>query len=112
MDLIRKDSVLDPIEDDDDIDWPDSPYEVNALDESSESPTELLALITIIGSPWLQKNLKALCLEFIDVFAIKVRREPAMVNPNGSYLVIVHLREDIPRRNRLRSGSKSMLYLS
>jgi len=70
-----------PIEDDDDIDWPDSPYEVNALDESSESPTELLALITIKGSPWLQKNLKALCLEFIDAFATKVRPEPAMVDP-------------------------------
>jgi len=59
VDLIRKDSVLDPIEDDDGIDWPDSPYEVKALDESSESPTELLALITIKRSPWLQKNLKS-----------------------------------------------------
>jgi len=47
IDLIRKGSVLDPIEDDDDIEWPDNPYEVNALDESSESPVELLALITI-----------------------------------------------------------------
>jgi len=51
MDFIHKDSVLDPIEDDDDIEWPDNPYEINALDESSESPTELLALITIKGSP-------------------------------------------------------------
>jgi hypothetical protein len=81
MDLIRKDSVLDPNEDDDDIDWSDSPYEVNALDESSESPTELLALITIKRSTWLQKKFKALCMEFIDVFATKVRREPAMVDP-------------------------------
>jgi len=81
MDLIRKDSVLDPNEDDDDIDWSDSPYEVNALDESSESPTELLALITIKRSTWLQKKFKALCMEFIDVFATKVRRESAMVDP-------------------------------
>jgi len=58
MDLIRKDRVLDPMEDDNDIDWPDSPYEVNALDESSESPTELSALITIKGSPWIQTNWK------------------------------------------------------
>jgi len=79
MDLIRKDSLLDPIEDDDDIEWPDNPYEVNTLDESSESPTELLALITIKGSPpWLQTNFKALCLELIDIFAIEVRREPAI----------------------------------
>jgi len=80
LNLIRKNSVLDPIEDDDDITWPDSPYEVNALDESSESPTELLALITIKGSPWLQTKLKALSLEFIDVLATKVRWEPAMVD--------------------------------
>jgi len=71
IDLIRKDSVLGPIEDDDDIEWPDNPNEVSFLDES---PAELLVLITIKGSPWLQTKLNALCMELIDVFAMKVRR--------------------------------------
>ena len=40
-----------------------------------------LSQITFEGSPQLQKRLKALVLEFIDVFATKVRREPAAVEP-------------------------------
>ena len=80
-DLIRKELLLDPMDDDDDIEWPYNPYEVEALNEESESPVELLAMITIEGSSWLQSQLKELCMEFIDVFATKVRREPAMVEP-------------------------------
>jgi len=38
MDLIQKERVLDPIEDDDDIEWPYNPHEVEVLDETSESP--------------------------------------------------------------------------
>ena len=37
--------------------------------------------ITFEGSPQLQTKLKALVREFIDVFATKVRREPAAVEP-------------------------------
>jgi len=62
------------MDDDDDI-------EAAALNEASESPEELLSLITIQGKSWLQSKLKELCMEFIDVFATKVRREPAMVEP-------------------------------
>jgi len=80
-DLIRKEHLLDPMDDDDDIEWPYNPYEVETLNETSESPEELLALITIQGSSWLQSKLKKLCMESIDVFATKVRREPAMVEP-------------------------------
>jgi hypothetical protein len=37
--------------------------------------------ITFKGSPQLQTKLKTLIREFIDVFATKVRREPAAVDP-------------------------------
>jgi len=67
--------VLDPIDDDDNIEWPHNPYDIR------ETPEELLAMITIKGSPWLQSELHKLCMEFIDVFATKNRREPAMVDP-------------------------------
>ena len=40
-----------------------------------------MSKITFKGSPQLQTRLKALVLEFIDVFATKVRREPAAVEP-------------------------------
>ena len=36
-----------------------------------------MSQITYEGSPQLQTKLKALVREFIDVFATKVRREPA-----------------------------------
>jgi len=41
VDLINKENVSDPIEDDGNIQQRDTPYEVNVLDESSESPAEL-----------------------------------------------------------------------
>ena len=60
--LIKKKNIFDPIEDDDDIDWKYNPSE------------QLMSQITFEGSPQLQTRLKAL-------FANKVRREPAAVEP-------------------------------
>ena len=66
---------------DDDIDWKYNLFDVDLIDEAEETPQQLLSQITFEGSPQLQKRLKALVLEFIDVFATKVRREPAAVEP-------------------------------
>ena len=79
--LIKKKDIFDPIEDDDDIDWKYNPFDVDLIDEAEETPQQLLSQITFEGSPQLQKRLKALVLEFIDVFATKLRREPANVEP-------------------------------
>ena len=46
-----------------------------------ETPEQLLSMITFEGSEQLQTRLKALVLEFIDVFATKVRKEPTAVEP-------------------------------
>ena len=77
--LIKKKDIFDPIEDDDDINWKYNPFDVDLIDEAEETPQQLLSQITFEGSRQLQKRLKALVLEFIDVFATKVRREPAAV---------------------------------
>lgn len=61
--------------------WKENPFEVDSLDESEETPEQLLSMITFEGSEQLQTRLKALVLEFIDVFATKVRKEPAAVEP-------------------------------
>ena len=80
-DLIKKKDLLDPLEDDDDIEWKYNPFDADNVNESGETPEELLAKITFEGSEYLQTKLKALVLEFIDVFATKVRRTPADVEP-------------------------------
>ena len=79
--LIKKNDLLDPLEDDDDIGWKHNPFDVDHVDESGEAPEELLAKITFEGSEQLQTKLKALVLKFIDVPATKVRRTPADVEP-------------------------------
>jgi len=79
--LIKKKDFLDPIEDDDNIDWKHNPFDVGSVVGSEETPEQLMSLITFEGSPQLQAKLKALVREFIDVFATKVRREPAAVEP-------------------------------
>ena len=73
-DLIKKSNLLDPLEDDDDIVWKENPFEVDSLDESEETSEQLLSMITFEGSEQLQTRLKALVLEFMDVFAMKVRK--------------------------------------
>ena len=77
--LIRKKDIFDPIADDDDIDWKYNPFDVDNIDEAIETPEQLMSQITFEGSTQLQTELKALVLEFIDVFATEVRREPAAV---------------------------------
>ena len=80
-DLIKKKDLLDPLDDDDDIEWKANPFDVDSLDGPDETTEELMSKITFKGSPQLQTRLKALVLELIDVFATKVRREPAAVEP-------------------------------
>ena len=54
---------------------------MDTIDDLIETPEQLMSQITFEGSPQLQTKLKALVLEFIDVFATKIRREPAAVEP-------------------------------
>ena len=79
--LIRKKDIFDPIEDDDDIDWKHNPFDVDSVEGSEKTPEQLMSQITFEVSPQLQTKLKALVWEFIDVFATKVRKEPAAVEP-------------------------------
>ena len=79
--LIKKKDIFDPIEDDDDIDWKYNPFDMDTIDEVIETPEQLMSQITFEGSTQLLTKLKALVLEFLDVFATKVRREPAAVEP-------------------------------
>ena len=72
---------MDPLEDDDDIDWKHNPFDVDFIDDERQLPEQLMSKNTFKGSPQLQTRLRALVREFIDVFATKVRREPATVEP-------------------------------
>jgi hypothetical protein len=79
--LIKTKDIFDPIEDDDDIEWKHNPFDIDSVEGSEETPEQLMSQITFEGSLQLQTKLKALVREFIDVFATKVRREPAAVEP-------------------------------
>ena len=54
---------------------------MDSTDGTEETPNQLISQIIFEGSPQLQAKFKALVREFIDVFATKVRREPAAVEP-------------------------------
>ena len=105
--LIKKKDIFDPIEDDDDIDWKHNPFDVDSNDGTEETPDQLMSQITFEGSPQLQAKLKALVQEFIDVFATKIRREPAAVEPMK--IVIDEDKWRLPsirKRSRRKYGSK------
>ena len=46
MDLIKKKDLLDPLDDDDDIEWKANPFDVDSLDGPDETPEELMSKIT------------------------------------------------------------------
>ena len=65
-------ALLDALEDDDDIEWPEDPFD-RPDSADSKSPDELLVMIQFEGTPALQDALRALCREFIDIFDTAVR---------------------------------------
>jgi hypothetical protein len=75
----RKEDLLQYEADPDDIEWRDDPF-ANA-GAAEKSADELVDLIQLGGTPDLNSKLRALCLEFGDVFAETVRPEPASVPP-------------------------------
>ena len=46
-----------------------------------ETPVEIIAMITVSGSPWLQEQLRSHCRELINIFSSSVRSLPAQVDP-------------------------------
>ena len=77
--LSPRSALLNAVEDDDDIDWPEDPFD-RPDSASPMSPDELLAMIHFEGSPAIQDALRALCREFIDIFYTVVRPLPAKVD--------------------------------
>jgi len=115
--LIKKKDLLDLLDDDNDIEWKANPFDADSLDGSTETPEELMSKISFKGSPQLQSRLKALVFEFIDVFATKVRREPAAVKPmklsmtsiSGDYPATGLQLVDTLKRSRRKSGNKLII---
>jgi hypothetical protein len=50
-----------PIADDDDIDWNTDPFEMRPDRVNLETPVEIIAMIKVSGSPWLQEQLRSRC---------------------------------------------------
>ena len=57
--LIDKCQLLDPIADDDDIDWTTDPFEMRPDRVNPETPVEIIAMIKVSGSPWLREQLRS-----------------------------------------------------
>ena len=48
--LSAKQSLFDPLEDDDDIDWKHNPIDIDFIEDERESPEQLMSKITFKGS--------------------------------------------------------------
>ncbi len=101
--LIPKAALLDVLEDDDDIEWPEDPFD-RPDNANPKSPDELLAMIQFEGTPALQDALRALCQEFIDIFDTAVRSLPAKVD--AMVIAIDRSKWELPQ-NRLPQRNNS-----
>ena len=76
----KKGDVLDSIDDDDDIEWPDNTFDYRD-DQNTETTEELLVMIRFDGSAGFQAKLRKLCEEYIVVFSTRVRHQSTKVEP-------------------------------
>ena len=74
--LIDKCQLLDPIADDDNIDWNTDPFEMRPDRVNPETPVEIIAMIKVSGSPWLKEQQRSRCRELINIFSTSVRFLP------------------------------------
>jgi hypothetical protein len=98
--LIDKSQLLDPIADDDNIDWKIDPFETLPDSANPETPDEIIAMIKFSGLSWLQEQLRSLCREYIDIFYSSVRQVEPMV------IEIDRAKWEVPR-NRLSKNKQS-----
>ena len=80
------------------IDWKTDPFEMRLDRVNPETPDEIIAMIIVSGSQWLQEQLRSLCRESIDIFSTSVRSLPAQVVP--MVIDIDRSKWEVPR-NRL-----------
>lgn len=71
--------IIESVDDNDEIEWTEDPYEFKSQPATEGSP--LIDLIQIQGPPSLRQKLRALCEEFSDIFDTAVRAEPADIPP-------------------------------
>jgi hypothetical protein len=79
--LIDKCQLLYAIADVDDIEWRQIHSKCVPTVRTPICQMKSLAMITFVGSPWLQEQLRSRCREFIDIFSTSVRSLPAQVDP-------------------------------
>jgi hypothetical protein len=93
----KKGDVLDSIDDDDDIEWPDNPFDHRDY-QNTETRLEFLAMIRLEGSVGFQAKSRNLCEEYITVFSIRARHQSDKVEP---MIIVVDKGKWEVSRNRL-----------
>jgi len=69
------DDVLDSIDDDDDNEWPENPFDYRE-DQNTKTSEELLAMIRFEAAVGFQAKLRKLCEEYFDVFQPELGTNP------------------------------------
>ena len=69
----HRSDIIESVDDNDEIEWTENPYECKSQPATEGSP--LIDLIQIQGPPSLRQKLRALCEEYSDIFDTAVRAE-------------------------------------
>ena len=75
----HRSEIIESVDDDDEIEWTEDPFDHKTQPASEDSA--MIDLIRIEGPPSLQHKLRALCEEYVDIFATAVRAEAADLPP-------------------------------
>ena len=69
----HRSDIIESVDDNDEIEWTENPYECKSQPATEGSP--LIDLLQIQGPPSLRRKLRALCEEYSDIFDTAVRAE-------------------------------------
>ena len=75
----HRSDIIESVDDNDEIEWTENPYECKSQPATEGSP--LIDLLQIQGPPSLRRKLRALCEEYSDIFDTAVRAESADIPP-------------------------------
>ena len=75
----HRSDIIESVDDNDEIELTEDPFEYKP--QPATTGSSMIDLIKINGPPSLQRKLRALCEEYIDIFDTTVRAEPADIPP-------------------------------
>jgi len=106
--LIKKKDLMDPLADDDDIDWKTNPFDIDSIDEHGETPEQLM---TDMANKVLAGYVTRICEIFIDDVLVHAATDDEYVDSLRKVLIRLRTKKVTANPAKTRLGLKEVEYV-